>query len=82
MAQIFNTSYNQKKDTEIWLIGQISDVLSGTKLPSKREVMSLFFHYKEVENQTVRNASHSTANDVLQVCGQKLAFQQGEETCH
>jgi len=56
-----------RKDTEIWLIGQISDTLSATQLPSKKEVMSLFFHYKQVANQTVRDASHSTADDVLEV---------------
>jgi len=56
-----------RKDTNIWLIGQISDRLSARKLPSKKEVMSLFFHYKETENQTVREASCSSANDILEV---------------
>jgi hypothetical protein len=56
-----------RQETEIWLVGQISDTLNATKLPSKREVMSLFFHYKETMKQTVRAASHSTANEVLEV---------------
>lgn len=56
-----------RRETEIWLIGQISDKLSATKLPSKKEVMALFFHYKETMKQTVREASHSTSHEVLEV---------------
>lgn len=54
-----------RSKTELWLIGQISDSLSATRLASKKEVMSLFFHYKDT--MTVRDASHTTANDVLDV---------------
>ena len=45
----------------------MSEILSSTKLPSKKEVMALFFYYKEATKQTVREASHSTTNDVLEV---------------
>jgi hypothetical protein len=56
-----------RRETELWLIGQMSEILSSTKLPSKKEVMALFFYYKEATKQTVREASHSTTNDVLEV---------------
>ena len=56
-----------RSETDIWLIGQLSDTLISTKLPSKKEVMALFYHYKQVTNKTVREAAHSTANDVLAV---------------
>lgn len=65
-----------RKETEIWLIRQILDKLSATKLPSKKEVMSLFFHHKETTKQTIRDASRSTANDVLDVWV-RHAFPQG-----
>ena len=54
-----------KNETELWLISQISDSLSATRLASKKEVMSLFFHYKDT--MTVCDTSHTTANDVLDV---------------
>lgn len=56
-----------RKQTEIWLVGQISPILNATKLPSKNEVMALFFHYKQIENKTVRDACHATAVDVLEM---------------
>ena len=56
-----------RRETELWLIGQMSEILSSTKLPSKKEVMALFFYSKEATKQTVREASHSTTNDVLEV---------------
>lgn len=55
-----------RKDTDIWLVGQMSSTLNTTKLPSKQEVMALFFHHKETE-KTVKNASHCTAEDVVKV---------------
>jgi len=56
-----------RKETDVWLVGQLSSTLSDTKLPSKKEVMALFFHYKQDMQKTVRDASHCTAEDVLKV---------------
>jgi len=56
-----------RNETEIWLVGQLSSSLSLTKLPSKNEVMALFFHYKLTEKQKIRGASCSTAADVMNV---------------
>ena len=59
-----------RNETEIWLIGQLSSSLPLTKLPSKNEVMALFFHYKLVAKQNIRDACHSTAEDVIHVWAQ------------
>ncbi|GLV42908.1 hypothetical protein CBL_08545 [Carabus blaptoides fortunei] len=56
-----------RKLTEIWLVGQVSSSLPSAKLPSKRDVMALFFHYKKLEKQTVRDSCHSTTNDILEL---------------
>jgi hypothetical protein len=40
-----------RKQTEIWLVGQMIPMMTVTKLPSKNEVMALFFHYKEIEKK-------------------------------
>ena len=55
------------KQTEIWLIGQISLIFSATNLSSKKEFVALFFYHKQSSGQAKRAASHSTANDVLGV---------------
>ena len=53
--------------TDIWLIGQQIDKLKTTKLPNKREALSLLMHYKNTENKTPREALTLCANDVLEV---------------
>ena len=56
-----------RSSTAIWLIGNETDKLSLTKLPSKREVMSLLMHYKNTKKQTVREALSSCAKDVMEI---------------
>ena len=53
----------------------MSSSLDSTKLPSKKEVMALFFYYKEVMKQEVRDSSNSTIMMFL-MYGQKLGSQQ------
>ena len=55
-----------RKESDIWLVGQLSSTLSTTKLSSK-QVLALFFYYKEVEGKTVRDASHCTTEDIMKV---------------
>ena len=55
------------KQTEIWLIGQISLIFNATNFSSKKEFVPLFFYHKRSSGQAIRAASHSTANDVLGV---------------
>src|SRR5688572_8290574 len=56
-----------RKNTEIWLVGQVSSTLNRSKLPSRREVLALLFHYKQTTNQSTREACNSTADDVLEL---------------
>jgi len=53
-----------RREKVLWVIGQMSEILSSTKLPSKKEVMALFFYYKEASKQNAREVSHSTTNEV------------------
>jgi len=43
----------------------MSSCLSSTKLPSKKEMIALFFHYKLLTKLTIRESSHATARDVM-----------------
>lgn len=54
-----------RKRTEIWLIGYSCSELVQTKLPSVKEVMCLFFHYKNVVKHTNRESASLTASDVM-----------------
>ena len=54
-----------RSETELWLIGQISDSLSAIRLASKKKVILLFFCYKDT--MTVHNVSQTAANDVVDV---------------
>jgi len=56
-----------RKQTEVWLIGQISPSIGTTKLPSKKEVMALFFYCKQQQKQCIREACNSTSEAVLDV---------------
>lgn len=56
-----------RKKTDIWLVGHTSSTFSQTKLPSKKEALSVFFYYKEEQKQTVRESAHSTSKDVLDI---------------
>ena len=67
MASSTSAAIATRKKTEIWLIGQMPSSLDSVMLPSKREVLAFFFHYKQIANQSIREALHSTANDVFEV---------------
>ena len=47
------------------VIGQTTDHLIQSKLPTTKEVLSLFFHYKIVMKQTNRSSANSTACYVM-----------------
>lgn len=65
MATTSKGSVVTRNSTDIWLVGQISSSLNQTKLPSKREILSIFFHYKNQLNLNIRDSAHCTAADVL-----------------
>ena len=53
--------------TVIWLIGQLTESLKETQLPSKQETMALFMNYKINKKQQGKTAALSTASDVMAV---------------
>jgi len=53
--------------TEVWLIGQMSQHLIETKLPSKKEVMSLFFYHKNIIKMNIRDSARFTAVAVMTI---------------
>ena len=57
----------KRNDADIWLVGRLASTLHTTELPSKKEVLTLFFLYKKAERKTVHEASHCATDDVMKV---------------
>jgi len=41
----------------IWLIGGVSEKLTGSKLPSNRQVLSHFFYLHKLEKKTIQESA-------------------------
>ncbi|GBP23163.1 hypothetical protein EVAR_82326_1 [Eumeta japonica] len=65
MASTSSSLLLTRNKTNVWLVGQTSDHLIQSKLPTTKEVLCLFFHYKIVKKQTNRNSANSAASDVI-----------------
>ncbi|GBP54468.1 hypothetical protein EVAR_47337_1 [Eumeta japonica] len=65
MASTSSSFLLTRNKTNVWLVGQTSDHLIQSKLPTTKEVLCLFFHYKIVKKQTNRNSANSAASDVI-----------------
>lgn len=52
--------------TDIWLIGQEADGLTGTQLPSKREILSMFFHKHLTLKRTVKDSASIVSDLILE----------------
>lgn len=61
-----NMNVSTRRKSEIWLVGYAASTLPQTKLPSEREVFSLFFHYKLISGN-IKLAARLTANDVIEI---------------
>ena len=55
---------SRDRDT-LWLIGSLEGELKGSKLPSKREVLKVFFHHNYNEGKTVRDSATTAADMIL-----------------
>lgn len=62
-----NTTVSTRQTTEVWLIGQISQHLIEIKLPSKKEIMSLFFYHKNIFKMNIRDSARFTAITVMTI---------------
>lgn len=67
MATSINTAVSTRQMTQVWLIGQMAPNLSGNKLPSKKEVMSLFFYHKNMNKTNIRDSARFTAMYVMTI---------------
>jgi len=67
MSSSCRVSASSNKKTQIWLVGQMASRLKTTRLPSKKEVLGLFFYNKVIKKQTIRASAHSTALSVLEI---------------
>ena len=56
-----------RNKTNIWRIGYPIETLSTNKLPSEKEVLSLFMYNKDLKKLPTRVAFNSTAQDVIHV---------------
>ena len=56
-----------RNDADIWLVEHLASTLHTTKLPSKKEVLTLLFLYKEAERKAVHDASDCATEDVMKV---------------
>lgn len=65
MAKCGTQAVLTRNKTEIWLIGQVASQFNQTKLPTIREALSVLFHYKQEQNQTIKESTYSTVNDIL-----------------
>lgn len=49
----------------IWLIGGVTERLTGSKLPSNRQVLSRFFYLHTLEKKTIQESATVTAEELL-----------------
>lgn len=49
----------------IQFVGETSHIINGSKLPSNREVLQVFFHYMRAEKMPKNKAANLAADDVL-----------------
>ena len=55
----------KRNDNDIWLVGHSASTKHTTKRTSKKEVLTLFFLYKEAERKAVHEASHCATENLL-----------------
>ena len=56
-----------RSSSEVWLIGPVSDKIQGMKLPTSRQVLSVFFHQHKIVGQTIRDSSRYAVREVLRL---------------
>lgn len=60
-----NSSGTLKKNRGIWLVGTIHEGgITGSKLPSNRQVLGRFFHFHKNQKNTIRNSATATSMEI------------------
>ncbi|KAG0713118.1 hypothetical protein GWK47_016870 [Chionoecetes opilio] len=54
-----------RKQTEVWLLGHSVPTITGAKLPSRGDVLRLFFYAHKEERKTVQQSAAEAAKEVL-----------------
>ena len=57
----------KRNDADIRLVRRLASTLHTTKLPSTKEVLTLFFLYQEAERKSVHDASYCVTEDVMKI---------------
>ena len=55
-----------RSKTQIWLLGHEEFEITGSKLPSYRQVLKVFFHYHKTLKKTIHESSRLVIKQVLQ----------------
>jgi len=58
-------SYTNSKNRGIYLIGTTSETLTGSKLPSNRQILGRFLHLHLKDNFSIQKSAHITTNELL-----------------
>lgn len=59
------SAISTRSKERIWLIGDPTESIIGSKLPSKHQVLSLFFHHHRTVKKTVRESAKLVTKEVL-----------------
>jgi len=54
-----------RSSSQAWLIGPVSHKIQGMKLPTSRQVLSVFLHQHKILGQTIRDSSRYAVREVL-----------------
>ena len=55
----------RSKDPPVWLVGDRAPELCGRKLPSKREVLQVFFYFHLTEKKTVQESAKLVTEQLI-----------------
>ena len=55
-----------KKDRGIWMIGRTLETITGSKLPSNRQVLQHFFHLHKTKSKTISASVTATMTEIVQ----------------
>src|SRR6218665_578946 len=67
MAEVGESSLVTCSAADIWLIGPVSEEIRGMKLPTYRQVLSVFSHHHKILGKTIRDSSRCAVRKVFRV---------------
>ena len=55
----------RRSETDIWLVGPCKQELTGSKLPSQKEVLAVFMHHHKIDNKPTKECAALLAKEVM-----------------